>query len=280
MVGIPKQQLLADVDEFAIANGLQDLLAVMRKGALVAQNPAGFDSIAELDSTEREALRVEATKRWSHTRTLYLTIVLNSIAAAIQGWDQTGSNGANLSFPAYFGIDPDSDGCNNGTEDAALCDKYSWIVGFINACPYISNCLLYATPTRMSVAHRRSAGWLSYPLNHLFGRRHTIFVGAIFSLISPIGMALTRHWGELVVCRVLLGIGNAPRLQREPSDWHRHGLEGSHRPRLQRRNSASQHPRRSRHVVVSANELGIATKLTRTGRYGPRLVFFLGPAQI
>jgi hypothetical protein len=114
----------------------------LRKGALVAQNPGGFDSIAELDSTEREALRVEATHRWSHTRTLYLTIVLNSIAAAIQGWDQTGSNGANLSFPAYFGIDPDSDGCNKGTEDPALCDKYSWIVGVINASPYICIFLL------------------------------------------------------------------------------------------------------------------------------------------
>lgn len=57
------------------------------------------------------------------------------------------------------------------------------------------------------MADSGSACWLSDPLNHLLGRRHTIFIGAIFSLISPIGMALTRHWGELVACRVLLGIG-------------------------------------------------------------------------
>lgn len=144
LIGIPKEQLLADVDVFATANGLGDRLDIMRKGALIAQDPGGFEFIQELDSTEREALRVESTNRWSHTRTLYLTVILNSIAAAIQGWDQTGSNGANLSFPAYFGIDPDSDGCNpGGTEDPALCNKYSWIVGFINASPYICICLLY-----------------------------------------------------------------------------------------------------------------------------------------
>jgi hypothetical protein len=35
-------------------------------------------------------LREEVTHRWKHPRILYYTIILNSIAAAIQGWDQTG----------------------------------------------------------------------------------------------------------------------------------------------------------------------------------------------
>lgn len=34
-----------------------------------------------------------------------------------------------------------------------------------------------------------------------------IFIAAVFSLLAPIGSALTQTWGQLVACRVLLGIG-------------------------------------------------------------------------
>lgn len=52
-----------------------------------------------------------------------------------------------------------------------------------------------------------SAGWISDPLNDLIGRRGTIFVGAVFSLLAPIGSAVTQHWGQLIATRILLGIG-------------------------------------------------------------------------
>ena len=52
-----------------------------------------------------------------------------------------------------------------------------------------------------------SAGWISDPLNNVLGRRGTIFLAAIFSLLSPIGSACTQHWGQLVATRILLGIG-------------------------------------------------------------------------
>ncbi len=68
-----------------------DILPLLRKGALVAQNPLGIDDIPELDESDRVPLRNEITHRWRHPKTLYFTIILNSIAAAIQGWDQTGS---------------------------------------------------------------------------------------------------------------------------------------------------------------------------------------------
>ena len=44
-----------------------------------------FENIAELDETERKSLREEVTRRWRHAWALYYTIILNSIAAAIQG---------------------------------------------------------------------------------------------------------------------------------------------------------------------------------------------------
>ena len=52
-----------------------------------------------------------------------------------------------------------------------------------------------------------SAAWLSDPLNNLLARRGTIFLGAIFSLLAPIGTGLGQHWGQLAATRVLLGIG-------------------------------------------------------------------------
>lgn len=52
-----------------------------------------------------------------------------------------------------------------------------------------------------------SAAWISDPLNSWLGRRGVIFVAAIFSLLAPIGQGLVQKWGQLVACRVLLGIG-------------------------------------------------------------------------
>lgn len=59
--------------------------------------------------------------------------------------------------------------------------------------------------SRLLTSH--SACWISDPINQLVGRRGTIFIGGIFSLIAPFGMALSQKWGQLSACRVLLGIG-------------------------------------------------------------------------
>lgn len=86
---IPRNQLFEDVTRFHQDRGLPaDILPVLKKGALVAQNPAGFESIGELNEQDVQALREEVTREWKHPWSLYYTIFLNSIAAAIQGWDQ------------------------------------------------------------------------------------------------------------------------------------------------------------------------------------------------
>lgn len=139
LVGIPREQLLRDVEIYATENQLLQILPLLKKGALVAQSPRTIDTLPELDEADRLALREEVTHRWRHPKALYFTIILNSIAAAIQGWDQTGSNGANLSFPVEFGISDSGDLC----EAAGNCDRNSWIVGFVNSCPYIAIALLY-----------------------------------------------------------------------------------------------------------------------------------------
>lgn len=82
---------MADVEAYANQFGLNDILPLLKKGALVAQNPRNFENIEELDEDERQALREEVTHRWKHPWALYFTIILNSIAASIQGWDQEGA---------------------------------------------------------------------------------------------------------------------------------------------------------------------------------------------
>lgn len=54
---------------------------------------------------------------------------------------------------------------------------------------------------------KSSAGWASDPLNDALGRRGVIFAAAVFSLLAPLGMALSQTWVQLAACRVLLGVG-------------------------------------------------------------------------
>jgi len=119
-------------------------------------------------------------------RALYCTILLCCVGAAVQGWDQTGSNGANLSFPMEFGI-------NDTNKSDANYERNLWLVGLINAGPYLGAALLGC--------------WLSDPLNNYLGRRGTIFISAIFCFLPVIGSALTRNWYQLLITRLLLGIG-------------------------------------------------------------------------
>ncbi|TFK75341.1 hypothetical protein BDN72DRAFT_810901 [Pluteus cervinus] len=183
--GIDRETLLAQVDDFARAEGMEDIGTLLRKGALIAQNPSGFESIPDLDESDKAIIRREITHKWNQPKDLYMTVVLCSIAAAVQGWDQTGSNGANLSFPQQFGISSEPGNPNASTNE--------WIVGVINAAPYIAACLCGC--------------WLTDPLNNLLGRRGAIFISAIFCTFSVIGAACSQTWQQLFVCRLLLGIG-------------------------------------------------------------------------
>lgn len=183
--GIPHHQLLADVERFACEKNLEEHLPVLTKGALLAQHPHGWGEIAELSPEEREAIRYEHAHKWSHPLTMYLTICLCSIGAATQGWDQTGSNGANLSFPAQFGI--------LAVAGQPNYERNSWLVGLINSAPYIGSAFVGC--------------WVSDPLNNYFGRRGVIFLTALVLVITPICSGLTRTWQELLIVRLILGIG-------------------------------------------------------------------------
>ncbi|KAG5730310.1 hypothetical protein E4T56_gene10512 [Termitomyces sp. T112] len=192
--GIPKERLLSQVDSFAREQDMLDIAPLLRKGALIAQNPKDFENISELDEKDKEVIRRERTHKWSQPRDLYMTVVVCSLAAAVQGWDQTGSNGANLSFPDEFGISIDT-----GAPNAA---NHQWIVGLINSGPYVASSLLGC--------------WLTDPLNHLLGRRGTLFFCGIFCIFSVLGQGFCQTWPQLLVCRLLLGLGMGPKASTSP----------------------------------------------------------------
>ncbi|KID85676.1 General substrate transporter [Metarhizium guizhouense ARSEF 977] len=181
--GIPRSQLMQDVENFAQRKGLQEHVALLKKGALAAQDPTNIHNIdgpEKLSSEELEVLGDEVTHKWRMPMRLFLTIFTCSIGAAVQGWDQTGSNGATIFFPKYYGI--------GGTTD-----RETIIVGLINAGPYIGSALIGC--------------WLSDPLNNWFGRRGTIFFSANFCIWPVIGSALCHTWEQQLACRILMGIG-------------------------------------------------------------------------
>lgn len=147
---------MANVTKLAEETGLTEHLHVLRQGALVAQDPDNFEAIDgeyALDEGQKDALHQEILHKWRVPKLLYLTIITCSIGAAVQGWDQEGSNGANLSFPLEFGID--------GEDDRAV-----FLVGLINSAPYIGSAFIGC--------------WISDPLNNYLGRKCELFFTILF----------------------------------------------------------------------------------------------------
>ncbi|KKY30807.1 putative hexose transporter [Diaporthe ampelina] len=92
LAGIPKHELLARVEDFANEKCLAEYTNLLKKGALIAQDPENYEDIP----------------------------------GEHQGWDQEGSNGANLSFPEALGLNVNS--------------TYGiYIQGLINSGPYIGS---------------------------------------------------------------------------------------------------------------------------------------------
>jgi len=121
---------MSRAETFAQEKGLTEYIPVLRKGALVAQNPAEYEHIdgdEKLTDEEKEILKKEVEHKWRLPWKLYLTIITCSIGAAVQGWDQTGTNGANIFFPKWYGIVADESVRN------------SLLLGLVNAGPYIGS---------------------------------------------------------------------------------------------------------------------------------------------
>ncbi|CAE6405231.1 unnamed protein product [Rhizoctonia solani] len=189
LAGIPHAKLEEQALEFAHSHGLSEHADLIRKGALVAQDPLGFDSLSQLTPEEKAELQREQTHRWDQPKTLYYLVVLCSMAAAVQGMDETVINGANLFWPKQFGI-----GSNSGRDQ--------WLLGLVASAPYLCCAVLGC--------------WLTDPMNRLFGRRGTIFITATLSWLTCFWQGVTNSWPHLFAARFVLGIGIGPKSSTVP----------------------------------------------------------------
>lgn len=118
------EQTVIDARAFADSHGMAEHAALFGRAALVARDQERFEMITELDEEERSALIYERDHKWHGPFMLWYSISLCAVGAATQGWDQTGSNGANLSFPEEFGL------TGEGRDE--------WVVGVINAIIFLT----------------------------------------------------------------------------------------------------------------------------------------------
>ncbi|KAJ8468921.1 hypothetical protein ONZ45_g17067 [Pleurotus djamor] len=194
LAGIPHEQLMDDAEAFAKSHGLAELSDVFRKAALVAQDPLAFESLPQLSEEDKECLRRELTHRWDQPKMLYYLVVLCSVAAAVQGMDETVINGAQLFYASQFHIDPMVGGAEG--------QRNQWLLGLVNSAPYLCCAVLGC--------------WLTGPLNNWFGRRGTIFITATLSFLTCIWQGVTNSWPHLFVARFVLGLGIGPKSSTVP----------------------------------------------------------------
>lgn len=168
-------ELRLQTTSFCNSYGFQEKEELFQKAAILAQRGHDFEAIEELTDDDKYYLRRETTHRWHLPWALYMCIGIVSLGSAIQGWDNTGANGANLSFPQEFGI-----------------ENKPWLIGVINSAPTIFGL---------------ASAWAADPINNLMGRRGTIFFTNLFVVFPVLGQAFTQTWQELLICRLFMGIG-------------------------------------------------------------------------
>lgn len=162
---------------YALKHGLEPEL--FARAAALARNPEDFNSMEFLNEEEKISLNKEVTARWHIPRKLVEVIALGSMAAAVQGMDESVVNGAQLFYVKEMGIDK--------MKNADL------IEGLVNGAPYLC-CAI--------------ACWTSDFWNRMLGRKWTIFWTCFISAITCIWQGLVNlKWYHLFIARFCMGIG-------------------------------------------------------------------------
>lgn len=94
LANVPREKLFEDVELFCNKFNLTQHLETFQKGALISQNPAGALDLVELTEEDKNVIRREHTHKWSQPWALYSMVAMCSLAAAVQGMDETANNGA------------------------------------------------------------------------------------------------------------------------------------------------------------------------------------------
>jgi len=177
-----------EIAEFTKHPGLGLYRDYFERGGLLNLDPNAFERDRkdgfQVDDDERKALRRENNPtsrfdRFRQTKGLYLLVALCSAAAAVQGWDESAVNGAQIYYAGALKINPDET-----------------LFGLVNSAPY-----LFCTFSCL----------LTYPLNYRLGRRGAIFITCLISFASCLGQAFVGTWQQLFAARLVLGLGIGPK---------------------------------------------------------------------
>ncbi|KAF2655619.1 hypothetical protein K491DRAFT_412594 [Lophiostoma macrostomum CBS 122681] len=187
--GWTHEQMDTAIDNFVQVSELEDYAHYIRKGAFLAQSKAAFpvgrdrrDGL-KLREIERTYLDLEYSSRridkFKQPWRLYALVGCCSLGAAVQGWDETAVNGAQVFYIDALGL--------RGRDG---------LLGLVNSAPYL--CCAFSC-------------WLNYPLNKLLDRRGVIFLTCLISSITCLGQAFPQSWQQLFAARFLLGLGIGPK---------------------------------------------------------------------
>ena len=188
--GIPREQLMLDVEQFCQEHGLNDHVEVMKKGALVSQRPYAIQEMDELTPDEKEVLAREHTHKWDNPWQLYWLVSMASLAAAVQGMDETANNGAQAFYLDEFNITPTP---GSGKTSRFSTSEQDNLTGLIVGAPYLACAILGC--------------WLTEPLNKILARRGTIFLSCAVAAIASIWEGVANSWVNLFIARFVLGLG-------------------------------------------------------------------------
>lgn len=177
------------------------------RAARVAQNARSYDEVArsedpragyhlpvQLSDEEKVALKAEKDVLFSQ-RGMFTVILTVSLAAFLQGFVQSSINGASL-YATEFGLPNVTSTRVNFT---TIADENSrpqlddWKLGATNASPFFFAAFVGC--------------WLSLPLNDRIGRRGAMAVAACLIFASSLGSAWCSSWRELLLVRIVNGIG-------------------------------------------------------------------------
>ncbi|OMP89288.1 putative polyol transporter 1 [Diplodia seriata] len=175
-----------EIREFVNEAGLQDDEDYISRGAKLAQDKDAFNRrrdalVYRADLNEKECLERESKNmgknKFKQTWTLYALVIVCSIGAAVQGWDESAVSSAQIYYQYALSIQGN-------------------ILGLVNAAPYL--CCAVSC-------------WLNHPLNKWLGRRGTIFLTCFISFVTCLGQGFAKTWQQLFVARLLLGFGIGPK---------------------------------------------------------------------
>ncbi|KAF2014555.1 hypothetical protein BU24DRAFT_371260 [Aaosphaeria arxii CBS 175.79] len=181
-VGWTPERMNNSVDVFLKESELEDYADYIRRGAFLAQSNSARNKISLKESEARYLDLENSTNRidkFKQPWRLYALVGCCSLGAAVQGWDETAVNGAQVFYKEALGLD--------GKEG---------LLGLVNGAPYL--CCAFAC-------------WLNYPMNKWFDRRGVIFITCLISSLTCLGQAFPQRWEHLFVARFLLGFGIGPK---------------------------------------------------------------------